>query len=569
MIDFLISNRKNLQYENGIWNCHKLNDNYRLYYHNARLFQLEGNRELILIGDCINEGKVKNIKEITDVINILKGNFYAFLVAENDFHITSSAFGLLPVYYLNNYSLISSSVALISKTSSTILTENKKWIINQLLFNYQFGTDTFFNEIKIFPAMSYLHIDHQKKSFTKYYSIQNEFVDSPQNWEKSIDKLSNYFIKVAKEYIPDKDSVISFTGGFDGRTLVAIATHFNKEFTAFSYGKIENDDVSIPLLNSKELGIPYFWLNLDKEYSEKQYLNSSIEYIENTNGANGLLYAHVDYSAKKVKEKSEYLISGACGSELFRSAYTSGAVTSKALIELFSFDNYEEFKKAVITSEVFKYIDFQEYEHEINDVIESGWKYKMDLPTKLSRNGKLYVFVYEEIFRKFFGAWITSQMKYVNVRTPFIDFDFFKQIIETELCGAYSDFLTENPLKRLKGQVLYADVIKKTNKSMYNIKTGKGYSPRVVREPILRPLLILPFLRKRLSRKIIHTDLDNLGIISGAKEYFSKLKAQENCKYFDSLVLDLEALSSNIREAERDTLLSTISLLIYKNKIYE
>ena len=485
-----------------------------------------------------------------------------------DVYVTSSAFGLLPIYYHKDYSIISSSVELARKNSDTEFTINKKWTISQLLFNYQFGNDTLYNEIYLLSAFTYFKIEGDKTSGIKYFDVANSFLEKPISWKKAINSLSNLFIKTSELYIPQEKSVISFTGGFDGRTLVSVATHFNKNFETFSYGKIENDDVHIPLKNSKELGLPHFWLDLDKMYSKEHYIESSIEYIKNTNGANGFLYAQVDYSAKKVSEKSPVLVSGVCGSELFRAAHSSGAVTSKALLNLFQLESIEEYRKSIINSGVFKYIEKESHSNEIEDLIQESWNYKLSLPGKLTKNQKLYVFVYEEIFRKFFGDWVIAQMKYVKVRTPFIDFDFFKAIVETELSGAYSDFLTENPLKRFKGQVFYADVIKKTNKRIYKMKTGKGYAPKIIREPILRPLLLIPFLRKRLHRKIISTNLDNLGIISGIEKYKEALmKLKDNNQFNkEKLLFDLNNLTPYTSEVERDNLLMSISLLTY-NKL--
>ena len=254
---------------------------------------------------------------------------------------------------------------------------------------------------------------------------------------------------------------------------------------------------------------------------------------------------------------------------MFRAAHSSGAVTSKALIDLFKHDSLDDYRKSIVGSDVFKYIKIDEYKNEIEEVVLESWKYKMSLPNFLSKNQKLYVFVYEEIFRKFFGTWVTAQMKYIKVRTPYIDFDFFKAIIKTELSGAYSDFLTENPLKRFKGQVLYADIIKRTNKDIYNMKTGKGYAPNIIREPILRPLLLLSFIKKRIRKKIKQTNLDNLGITSGVKCNYDSLICKKNFSQFEdkSLLKDLKNLNPFTNEAKRDVILMTVSLLIFKNEI--
>ena len=236
MIDFVIKTAVSNLLQNTDWFEYNLFKDYTLFTDRKPLIITQNVTTVFLVGDCINYEELSGIHEIKMefIVNKLKGNFYAILVKNDEFFITSSAFSLLPIYYISDYSIISSSVFLIEKTTLLNFTGNKKWIINQLLFNYQFGTDTFYNEINLFPAMSYLHISDMKKEFIKYFNVKNEFVKNPMNWKESINKLSDLFIKTANAYIPDKNSIISFTGGFDSRTLVSIASSFRKQFTTFS-----------------------------------------------------------------------------------------------------------------------------------------------------------------------------------------------------------------------------------------------------------------------------------------------------------------------------------------------
>ena len=95
----------------------------------------------------------------------------------------------------------------------------------------------------------------------------------------------------------------------------------------------------------------------------------------------------------------------------------------------------------------------------------------------LTRNQRFYVFVFEELFRKYFGAEMVNQFRYLKNRTPFLDIDFLKAILKTEFAGIHSDFFEKNPLKRYKGQVLYAHIIKKAYPDFGKMMTDKGYKP--------------------------------------------------------------------------------------------
>lgn len=567
MIDFFITSTNKNIFDNK-WNVIQITDNYYLYYQKANFYKSKNGLTIIIIGDVINDLDIINIVDIAQLLNVIKGNFYSILTNGSKIDIASSAFGLLPIYHTLDFGNISSSVRLIKDMGSNTLTNNKKWIINQLLFNYQFGNETFFLEICLFPPFSYLNFSEGLPKFIKYYDVAGEFVSNPISWKKALPRLTKEFINSVDQYIPDQNSVLSFTSGFDGRSLVSIATAFKKIFTAFSYGKLEYDDVFIPLANSEELQIPYFWLDLNEEYAKTNYYESAKKFILNTDGANGFLYAHVDYLAIKVKEKGDVLISGICGSELFRAAHSSGAVTSKALIDLFRENNLESYRELIVNSETFRYINFDEYANIINQVIVETWNYKIHLTKVLNKNKALYVFMYEEIFRKFFGPWVKSQMLTLNVRTPYLDFQFFKNVIKTELSGVYSEFLTDNPLKRFKGQVFYAEIIRMTNKTLFWTKTGKGYAPAVVNNFFLRPYLFIPFFKKRLSRKIKKNDFNNLGIISGIKYSKDEIcRLSSNVFEYEKLFMDTINLKSTDKESYRDTILMSYCILLYQKEL--
>jgi len=386
-------------------------------------------------------------------------------------------------------------------------------------------------------------------------------------WKISLSNISELFIEIASKYIPNEKSTISFTGGFDGRTLVSIAKFYNKDFSTYSYGLKSSDDVLIPFQNSKSLKIPYQLLLLDELFINSQYYKHSLSYTSNSNGGNGFIYSHASYSAERLSEDFKYMVTGVCGSELFRAIHLTGAVTSKELIGLFTSNNFDEYYNLLANSPSIKYLNIESFENELREIAESTWFYKQNLSPDLSLNQKLYIFVFEEVFRKFFGSMVKAQMNYINVRTPYTDIKFFKELLKTNLAGIYSDFFTENPYKRFKGQLFYAEVIRQTQKKLYWSKTGKGYPPAFVRQPLLRPLLLYPFISKRLSRLFKKTDLDNLSIISGVRANIHNLNILDDYNY-DILHFnkDLVSLSETTSEKLRDNILSILSIAEYKKE---
>ncbi|KAA1244183.1 asparagine synthase-related protein [Aquimarina sp. RZ0] len=520
---------------------------------------------IIIIGDYIDS--VEDFFRVTDnEIPKLRGHFYAIIVKGNCVKVYNSFFSMLPIYYCSDHCFISSSVQLIKNHIKIDLDIDKKFILENLLFNYGFFNRTLYKNIHLLPCHSFLILRNNKVTVVKHFSIDTLFVPFPKKGKKVVNELSELFIETTKHYFPNKEFDIAFTSGFDGRTLVSCATHHQKSFKTFSFGRPENDDVTIPLNNAKALDIPYQYFNLgSSQYLTEHYYTNAQEYSTSGYFGNGFIYPHFLFSTKEISHNTNYLLSGAAGSELFRALHNTGAVTSRALVDVFKSNNDIEIREALKNAKPLEALNLSEFSEELEELIEEIIVYKRALPNDISMNQRFYIFVFEEIFRKFFGQWITLQQQHLAVRTPFLDYKFVKELLSTSYAGANNDFFTDNPLKRMKGQYLYADIIKKTNSAIYLQKTGKGYRPIDVRDPKYVHNIILPFLKKKLLKKVTTTNLDNLGIISGILENEEKIHEliHSDQSFFntDFLYKSYKNLTPYTPEKDRDTLLMSLSIL--------
>lgn len=541
-----------------------LNEEWCLVVDSSFLTFSNAKKKIIIIGDYIgNEEDLFNTPD--DEIPKLRGNFYAIVISQKAIKVYSSFLNILPIYVTTDTSIVASSIDAIQTISTQEFSLSKKYILENLLFNYSFFNSTKFKEIELVPCNTFILIELDQVSFCKHYSIVDLFVNSKTKNKKTADELSDFFIETAKHYFPNEPFDIAFTSGFDGRTLVSCATYFKKKFTTFSFGRPENDDVSIPKNNAAALNIPYRYYDLGSdEYIQKEYFKNAVEYTSSGYLGNGFIYAHFPFSAKKINENSNYLLSGACGSELFRALHGTGAVTSLALAEVFQTTNDEEIRNKLTHSKTLDVLNKDEFADDLNELISEVIEYKKQLPQNISINQQFYVFVFEEIFRKFFGQWVAIQQNYIKVRTPFLDFKFVSELLKTNYAGANNDFFTGNPFKRIKGQYIYADIIRKTNSIIYHQITGKGYRPKDVRNIFYMGNIVLPFIKKKLTKKVTKPFLDNLGIISGVQENKETLKQLiSNTSFFnqDMLYDMLDELSPQTAEQQRDTLLMAISLI--------
>ncbi len=527
------------------------------------------NSRVLIIGDYIgNEAELLNVSD--NEIPKLRGNFYAIVVRDEMIKIYTSFFSILPIYYNTQRSIISSSIELIKKNDKQNFSIDKKYILENILFNYGFFNRTLYREIKLLPCHSYLTISSKKVFISKHYETIDLFSSKVNKGKKVSRELSDMFIETTKNYFPEAPFDIAFTGGFDGRVLVSCATHHNKKHSTFSFGRPKDDDVSIPKRNAEALNIPYQYFDLGSpNYYEESYYENAIEFASKGYKGNGFLYSHFLYSTKKISQQSQYLLSGVVGSELFRALHTTGAVTSEALVDIFKTTDDLELIKKIRNNKALKVLKKEEFAYELDELISELIIYKRALPMNLPLNQRFYLFVFEETFRKFFGQWIVTQQKHIKVRTPFLDFKFIQALLKTKYAGANNDFFTNNPIKRIKGQYIYADIIKKTNTLIYRQTTGKGYRPKDVRNFLYNYKILLPFLTKRLKRNVKKTNLDNLGIISGVKANQEKIRSIiSKALFFDEVRLNnmLRELTPHTQEKVRDAFLMSLSILSNINK---
>ncbi|MEJ2594054.1 MAG: hypothetical protein P8100_02740, partial [bacterium] len=149
---------------------------------------------------------------------------------------------------------------------------------------------------------------------------------------------------------------------------------------------------------------------------------------------------------------------------------------SKGTYTLFTHDDAESAFQELFGGKNLEYLQMSTFEKETDDLKEymarSGYFF-----TGGDKNQAFYRLVFDVMFRGYFGQEIKVFNRYLNNRAPYFDFTFIRELMRTGLSGVYSDFFEHNPLKRFKGQLFYAELIKKSGSSLYTMDTAKGYSP--------------------------------------------------------------------------------------------
>jgi len=451
-----------------------------------------------------------------------KGIFYLLTFWNNSkgLSIECDEHSLLPLYYSkhDDYILVSSSFIILASNLAK-KTYNSDFYAELAILYSQIDGSTFYKEIIRLEYGQIIDISQDFKVVRKKRFFDS-FTKSPQSFNSSIEKISNAFIKTSKLYF-NEPCAISLTGGFDGRTLTACAHFHHVEFTNFSYGKKGNGDVDNPLMIAKSLKLSYNLIELDNNYLSNSYQESVNDYLRLSGGFNGFQYPQSQYYVKKLAGENKIIITGYLGSEILSS--TKGEddeVCPKFVLDYLKSGSQND--DIIYTQEnVLLELGLINDRQAVKEVLIKMRNYFLSLPDDLSLNQKFSTFAFENIYRNTFGTWIYNGMHIAKIRVPFLDHEFFSEISKTEVSQFYRPFLETNPIKRLKGQLLYSKILMKTWPQLNRITSSKGYAPADILTFYGRIKIALGRILKNNKYKE-HHGLDKMSTNSGAIQYFEK-----------------------------------------------
>jgi asparagine synthase (glutamine-hydrolysing) len=435
----------------------------------------------------------------------LKGFFYIIVLnyESNRVNVFSCFLNILPVYYyvLNNVILVSGSLSSIYEDLESKPEPNEAYVIEKALFNYSFLNNTPFEYIFLMPSCHYIDISMDGLRMNKYYSMEDLIVEKPKPWKKNLGALTDIYSSVLLAYIPEHQFALTLTGGFDGRTVLSSALKRKAEFNAFSYGSSVDPDILLPESISKSLGFHYTPFYLDDDYAKNYFWADAITFLMKSEGAGNLSRGHYVYTASELSKTYKYILTGNFGSELIRSLKDPGVMASDTLFALFEFDNKKMFKDFVNMQKKLEFIRPHIVDKYLTKIIDDVWKYKQGLPLSFSVNKKFYIYVFGEVFRKYFGAEIVVQSEYMINRSPFIDYNIFKATLETSLAGVYQNFREKSPFKRFHGQILYAHILRNLYPPLLNLMLDKGYKPKDFLSISGRLCILYGYLKRKISNR--------------------------------------------------------------------
>ncbi len=445
-------------------------------------------------------------RSIDFIINNLYGHYYYIFYDKNtnEFLVGNSLFSILPLFYyvINNRVILSDNALTLGKHIGR-MSISKRFIFESVLFNYPLFNNSVIEGVSLLRSNSFMVISRGGFRIEKHTSIEELFSQHPISVRKSVLRMTDVFLGSVDKYLPEEHYFTALTGGLDGRTLTAAGKYYKRPFSCYCFGTTDSRDLEIAGLVASQTGIPFVSIKLDREYIQKKSFEAGRRFIINSSGMGTFTRAHYCFASEKLEEETRYLVTGNFGSEILRAMHIPGVVISPDLHDLFCARNLDEAFQSIYRSMAVNYLNLREYKQECEEFKEElsslpcfNQNYK-----SLSKNKQFYVFVYEELFRKYFGAEMVNHFSIIKKRTPFLDIDFLRELFNTEFAGIHSEFFEHNPVKRYKGQLLYANIIQSACQSLGEIDTDKGYKPSDLLETFGKTRIIKGYIKKQFARK--------------------------------------------------------------------
>ncbi|MCB9317012.1 MAG: hypothetical protein H6569_12810 [Lewinellaceae bacterium] len=468
---------------------------------------MPGGSELLLLGDPVYAPQAdlgptvcpNGTLNITQLYETVRGHYYWFFLEQESLRCGSAFGAVFPIYFAeqNGRVFLSSSSFFLAKKIKA-RNRNRRNLLERLLFNYPIFNSTWWEGIQLLGAHHVLRLQGENCTVEPGFNIENIFGEGENHSRNSLHELAELFEAETALFLPDAPYGISFTGGFDGRTLLAAARKAgHSHFLTYSFGHPEDADLTFPQEQTRRLGIPYRPILLDDDYVQKSALPSAWKFMELTEYNGNFGRPHYHFAAQNLAKEVDYLITGNFGSEFFRAMHQPGVMMTEQLIRIFSSpdDSWKDSLRQPFSEGAGAFFrnEWDALIAEIEAYLEpmQGW----------DPNHRFYHFVFQEIFRKYFGPELIMQRHYLNNRTPFLSLRFFRALNSTIWSGVHARLFEKMKNKRMKGQQFYAAFIRRADPQLYRMQTSKGYSAADVLEPWRMPLLLAGVAWQKFGKK--------------------------------------------------------------------
>jgi len=445
------------------------------------------------------------------IVEYIKGSFVLIFYDDrkNDLFLISDHLNVLPIYYAfkNGIFVFSSAMRPILDSALVSAAIDKTAIVEFALFDYPLGSKTYYKDINMLDFGRMLIVNDAGVKEERYFLVSSLFQRTMLNREESFEMLGELLRENANLYAADaKKFLLSLTGGFDGRTNLALLDRPREDFLCYSYGMPGSRQIAVPMEIAKRLDINYQPIYLDEQY-EEVYENCALKALFYSDGTAPILRADFPYAYQQLRMYAQTAITGLFGSEILRPIRNLGLQINDNSERIFLGDDFDENLKNILYHEKGRrYLQPVLFEQCYDELRNYFWENYIAPCKDVDRLVRFFLFFLGEGMRKYFTQEIRIERVFLSTRFPYLDFDLIWLLFRTPFAGLYNGALKQSPIGRQKAQSLYCRLINKHKPVLGEIVTDRGYKPNDLLSPVWFLRILPGYVRARRYYKKIGND---------------------------------------------------------------
>jgi hypothetical protein len=416
-------------------------------------------------------------------LKIIKGNFIILIYNKiiNSLFIAKDQLGLKYLYYKreDEYFYVSTNL---NDFKRTHFEYNYSAVIEKILFTYPIGKESFIKDVFMLEQGSFLNYNDSRFVHVIYFNIEDIF---PQN--DIPNRFNNeHFIELFEKSVLQRANVcekinVSLTGGFDGRTNVAVLLKNNRIFQTYSFGKIGGENTKIPLYVSGELNLDYFPVYLDDEF-ERDYSKCALDAVYFSDGISIFERANYVFALRQINDYSSYNITGLLGGEIFAPVHLKTDYINNTYFNLIYLEEKTDLRNVLSEETKSNYLNFEFFnQKDILEKYENNVSIRRKLIKSWQNQAYKWVYYLKDLmtlgFQQFYGNQMHLERYYCENLTPFYDLDIIHYLFSTNHINIYRNAFKSSPLVRRNNRRLQSLIIKNTFPKIGEIPVDRDYPP--------------------------------------------------------------------------------------------
>lgn len=336
-------------------------------------------------------------------------------------------------YYGLYHSSSNGSIAQISSSFEKLISRSNcstdlMAVLDMILFNYVLLDRTMIQGVKRLKGGSVISFGREGVSVDQKQAYESIVGGSVRTHSLEYEKYAQSMVKaISYETIPSAETVLTLTGGFDSRLLLAALLKLNIPFGTITFGQEGNIEQELAGKIARSLELNHSFIRLDRSYIEGLNVLTN-DYIR-LNLSNPVIQDITHYMALRKIFRGKNIVTGYMGGELLSGQSLGAQVTyTEAADSLLKAKSPREFEDSI--SDLLRKIGY--IKHDLFSPILHDYSCSLSTYFSETRNLNVAKFLFNEKYAKFFGAVNNVYKDEANLIAPNMSLHHITYLLSTK-----------------------------------------------------------------------------------------------------------------------------------------